>query len=124
MIKIVNGEEFQMTPEEVEEFLASQAPGPETPEEVDPLGETLTKRQINAALILGAGILSPDAFIKEILQAIEDPVERALALNDWETAPYYLRTHPLFTNEDVLAAAGMTSDQVDGLWVLGYSQPK
>lgn len=122
MKKLVNSVEVEMTPQEIAQFQADQAAS--TPQPVDPLTQTLTKRQVNAALILGAGILSPDDFIRSILEAITDPTARALALNDWETAPYYLRTHPLFTDPAVLTAADMTPQQVDALWALGYQQPK
>jgi hypothetical protein len=98
-------------------------PAPEEPP-FDPLTQTLTKRQVNAALILGANVLSPDAFVRTALDAIEDPVGKALALNDWETAPYFERGHPLFTNEQVLVAAGMSPAAIDALWALGWQQPK
>lgn len=112
----------EMTPQEVAQWEAEQAAN--QPKPMDPLTQPLSKRQINAALILGAGILSPDDFIRSILEAIVDPTARSLALNDWETAPYYMRDHPLFTDTAVLAAAEMTTQQVDALWALGYQQPK
>lgn len=87
------------------------------PDPVDPLTLSLTKRQVNAALIL-AGHTDPDAFIEAAIATVEDETARALALNDWRLAPYYKRDHPLLNNADILAAAGFTPQDVDDLWAV------
>lgn len=92
------------------------------PEPVDPLTLTLTKRQVNAALIL-AGHTDPDAFVEGAIDTIADPTQKALALNDWRFAPYFQRSHPLLNDEDVLAAASLTPEQVDGLWAVASTLP-
>ena len=92
------------------------------PDPVDPLTLTLTKRQVNAALIL-AGHTDPDAFVEGAIDTIADPTQKALALNDWRFAPYFQRSHPLLNDEDVLAAASLTPEQVDGLWAVASTLP-
>lgn len=57
------------------------------------------------------------------MAAIPDPVARALALNDWANAPAYTRDHPLFNDPSMLAAAGMSSGQLDALWMLSKDTP-
>ncbi len=89
----------------------------------DPLEQKATKRQINAALIVSGVSATPDAWMTELLGAIVDPTARALAINDWANAPYYERTAALFNDEDLIAAAGLTSEQVDGLWALAVTLP-
>lgn len=89
----------------------------------NPLEQTATKRQINAALIVSGVSATPDAWMTELLGAIVDPTARALAINDWANAPFYERTAPLFNDEDLIAAAGLTSEQVDGLWALAVTLP-
>lgn len=93
------------------------------PPEPGPLDQSLTKRQIIAAMIVGAGTLDPDAAITSAIEAITDPVARALALNDWRNAPHYVRSHPLFNDPDLMAAMNLTSSQIDALWTLGTQQP-
>tara|TARA_R100000365_G_C2747452_1_gene77376 strand:- start:3818 stop:4450 length:633 start_codon:yes stop_codon:yes gene_type:complete len=88
----------------------------------DPLTLTLSKRQINAALIL-AGHTDPDAFIEAAIGTIEDATARALALNDWRHAPHYEREHPLFNNPAMLAATEMSTQEIDDLWTLATQQP-
>lgn len=94
------------------------------PEPIDPLTLTLSKRQINAALIVGGGLTDPDPAIEAAISNITDPVERALAFNDWRHAPYYERGHDLFSAPDLLAAMDMTPEQVDQLWALGTTLPR
>ena len=88
------------------------------PVENDPL-PALTKRQICGALIRSGTTLDPDAWIENALSFIQDPVEKALALNDWRNAQEYDRDHQLFNNADLLAGVGLTSGVVDQLWALG-----
>lgn len=44
--------------------------------------------------------------------------------NDWRFAPYFQRSHPLLNDEDVLAAADLTPEQVDGLWSVASTLPE
>lgn len=86
--------------------------------------QSISKRQLVAALILGAGQTDPDSFIEAAIGAITDAVARALALNDWRNAPYFVRTHALFNDPDLLAAAGMSGAAIDGLWSLAVTLPR
>lgn len=103
---------------------APEEPEPEEPEPepTDPLVLVLSKRQVNAALIL-AGHTNPDAFIETAIATIADETQRALALNDWRAAPYYKRDHPLLNDPDILAAAGFTPEDVDNLWLAAVELP-
>lgn len=89
----------------------------------DPLTLPATRRQINAALITVGISTTPDAWMSELLTHIEDEKARALAVNDWAEAPSFVRSAPLFNNAGLLAAAGMTSAQVDALWALAVTLP-
>lgn len=72
----------------------------------------LTRRQVRKAMVL-AGI-SVSA-VNNAIAAIQDDTERELAEIDWQDAPVYLRSHPLF---DALApAVGVTSEQIDAMWL-------
>lgn len=113
------GRERKPTSEEIAAWEAAK----QQQQDPDPLSLSLTKRQINAALIL-AGHTDPDTFIETAITAIEDATARALALNDWRYAPYYDRSHPLFNNLAMLTATGMTSQDIDALWLLAIDQPK
>lgn len=97
-------------------YIPPSEPGPEAYE--------LSKRQIIAALIKEIGITDIGGFIRVALDAIDDPVERALAENDWENAPYYSRDHQLFNDPSVLSAVDLTPEQVDGLWMMAKDLPK
>lgn len=90
---------------------------------LNPLDVPLTNRQINRALVLGAGITEPDAFIRAALAAIKDDTKRALALIDWEGATNHHRTSEYFNDPDMLVEAGMDSEKVDQLWALGVTLP-
>lgn len=91
-------------------------------EELPPLERHLTKRQVNAALIL-AGQVDPDAFVEAAIALIGDATQRALALNDWRYAPYYERNHPLFNDPAMLAATGLSEPDIDGLWLTALGTP-
>lgn len=82
------------------------------PIEPDPLAHTLTRRQVRRALVLAGR--TPDDVIAAI-NAIPDPMERALALIDWEDASYFVRNHPLILQ--LAPAIGLTPEQVDSMWV-------
>lgn len=106
----------------VVDFPPEPEPEPQ-PEPVDPLTLTLTKRQVNAAMIIGGQVTDPDAAIEGAISQVQDPIQRALSLNDWRHAPYYERQHDLFNDPDLLAAMNMTPQQVDQLWQLGTMLP-
>lgn len=89
-----------------------------------PIDLPLTKRQVIAAMILGASIMDPEGAVTAAIGAIADPVAQALALNDWRNAPYYARDHALFSDANLLAAMGLSSAGVDALWALAVQQPK
>lgn len=93
------------------------------PEPPAAASQSITKRQTNAALIL-SGITEPDAFIEGAIATIADPTAKALGLNDWRNAPYYVRSHPLFNDPAMLAAIGMGEQEIDGLWALALTLPK
>lgn len=97
-------------------FVDPPAPGP--------AAYDLSKRQICAALIISSTTTDPDGFMVGIIGHIVDATAKALALNDWQNAPVYLRDNPLFNDPDLLVAAGMTSDQVDALWMLAKDLPR
>ena len=104
-------------------------PEPEPEPEIPPLEQTLSKRQVVRAIIIGTAgmpepILDPDTHITAALQAIPDPMERALAMEDWKYAPYFIREHEMFSNQEVLTAANFTPEMVDQLWMLGLTQPR
>jgi|GEM_PF-6563017 len=84
---------------------------------------TLTKRQIGAALIGGGITLDPDSWMTALMANISDPTTRALAVNDWNNAPFYARDNELFSNEALLTAAGMTPEQIDALWLSAKDLP-
>lgn len=89
--------------------------------ELPPLERHLTKRQINAALIV-AGQTDPDGFIETAIASIGDATQRALALNDWRYAPYYERNHPLFNDPAMLTATSLSGQDIDDLWLVALQQ--
>lgn len=89
----------------------------------DPADYRLTKRQICAALIIGGVATDPDGWMLTLLDHIEDDTTRALAINDWKNAPYYDRSNALFSDAGLVAAAGMTSGQIDALWMTAKDLP-
>lgn len=90
----------------------------------NPADYILSKRQICAALIVSGTSTTPETFVQGIIAAISDPTAKALALNDWANAPFYLRSNPLFNEPELLAAAGMVAAQIDALWLLAKTLPQ
>lgn len=72
----------------------------------------LSRRQVRKAMVY-AGIGLDD--VTNTIKQIPDPVERDLALIDWEDAPVYQRSHPLFNT--LAPAFGLTTEQLDTLWM-------
>lgn len=72
----------------------------------------LSRRQVRKAMVYsGIGLTSVDAAI----DAMPAGQARDLALIDWQDAPIYLRSHPLF---DTLAPAlNLTPAQIDSMWL-------
>lgn len=116
--QVTSTAERHWTPERRAEFRSGlAAPQP------NPLDQTLTKRQVCAALIIGAQVEDPEAAITAAIKSIPDPVQRALALNDWRNAPYYARNHALFNEPALLRAMNIHPDTADQLWLLGVTLP-
>lgn len=101
------------------------APSPAAPvaPSTNPDDYTLTKRQVCAALILAGVTDDPNGFVLNVLSTIADAQAKALAINDWNYAPYYTRTNALFNDPSLLGASGITAQQIDQFWLLGAQQP-
>lgn len=95
-------------------------PAPST----SPADYDLTKRQICAALIMGGLTTDPDAWMKGLMASIPSPVARALALNDWLNAPFYVRSNPLFSDPELIGPAGLNAAAIDGLWLVAKDLPQ
>jgi len=89
----------------------------------DPPFASLTKRQVCAALINAGLTDDPNGFVLGVLATIPDAKAKALAINDWDNAPFYTRDNPLFADPSLLAAGGITTDQIDQFWRLGETLP-
>lgn len=100
MIKYVDGVAIEMTDQEIADFEASRAPGP------DPVPQTVTPRQARLAL-LAAGLL--------------DQADAAVAAADratqiaWEFATEIRRDNPIIAA--MAAHLSLTSEQVDALFI-------
>ncbi len=78
---------------------------------VAPIG-ALTKRQARLGL-LSIGITTED--VETRITAINDPMDRAAALIEWQDATTYERDHPLVA--DLSAAFDLPAAEVDALWI-------
>jgi|GEM_PF-6939985 len=74
---------------------------------VDPVPESVSRRQLRKALAMGGMLDAVDAYVQSM-----DPVDRV----DWCDAVEYQRHHPLV--EHGIAALGITPEQADDLWRL------
>ena len=74
---------------------------------VDPVPESVSRRQLRKALAMGGMLDAVDAYVQSM-----DPVDRV----DWDEAVEYERHHPLM--EQGIAALGITPEQADDLWRL------
>ena len=92
--------------------------------EVDPLDVRINKRQVGTALILAGISTEPLAFIRNGLEQLTDPTEKALALNAWDAGESFGRTDPLFHNADIMNFLGLTSDSIDSLWAIAVQQAR
>lgn len=72
---------------------------------------TLSRRQTRIGLVLN-GITLDD--VEAVINAIEDPQQRAIAMIEWQDAQQFERGHPLIAQ--VGAALGLTEAQIDTMW--------
>ena len=103
MIKMVNGEPVEMSPEEEAEFLSTR----------DPLGvsyKALTARQLRLCL-LNNGITP--AMVDDQLALMASPA-KDVAIIEWEYASSYERDHPLI--DQLGAAFNLTTEQINVMW--------
>lgn len=73
-----------------------------------PVPESVEARQLRAWLIVNGH--DPDA-ITAAIDAVIDPVQRALTRNEWEYATSYTRRHPMF--EAFVRVTGLSAEQID-----------
>lgn len=71
----------------------------------------ITRAQAKAALIIN-GLIGN---VQPAIDAIEDPMTRALAQNDWDERLTFERDNPTLVG--MAAALGMTDEQLDALFV-------
>lgn len=76
---------------------------------------SITRAQAKAALII-SGLI---AQVQPAIDAIPDPLQRALAQNDWDERLHFERSNP--TLAAMAAALGMTDAQLDDLFALAAS---
>lgn len=83
-----------------------------------PADYRLTRRQVRAAMVLNA---IPESAVLSAIDGIADDTERGLARVDWQEAPYYQRSHPLFAQ--LAPALGLTDAQLDAMWMQAKDLP-
>jgi len=103
VIHIVDGVPLEITEEERANLVAGGAPT---------VFHALSARQLRLGLISGGFDL---AEVEASIGRIDDAQERAKAMVEWEYASQFERTHPLI--DEIGDALGLTSEQIDGLWV-------
>lgn len=79
----------------------------------EPVPQKLSRAQARGALIL-AGLID---HVQPALDAISDPLQRALAQNDWDNRQDFERDHPQLLA--IAAALGLTDEQLDQLFIEG-----
>ncbi len=107
-VGLSNGDVIDWTPEMQADWLATFPPV----EPVVPILPTLTRRQLRLGL-LSIGLTNDD--IEAHIATIEDPIERAAAVIEWQDASTYERDHPVLV--EVATALGLPPEQVDALWL-------
>ena len=75
--------------------------------------QKLSRAQARGALIL-AGLID---HVQPALDAIEDPLQRALAQNDWDNRLEFERDHPQLLA--MAAALQLTDEELDQLFIEG-----
>ncbi len=88
---------------------------PPTPVPVSRVPATITRAQAKLAL-LAAGLLDS---VQPTINAIADPVQRAAAQIEWDDRLTFERSNP--TLVALATAMGMTSDELDALFVAAAS---
>lgn len=91
--------------------LERYTPPPVEPVPVDPLTIPLTRVQFKAMLRIAGKY---DAVLAAI-DAIPDPMSKAVALTRFEETDVYHRSNPLFAM--LAPAIGMSDEQINALWV-------
>lgn len=102
---------------DVEQWIAENGPLPdyEYPPEAPDVPVQVTMRQARAALIITGNI----DLIQPAIDAIADPVERALAQNEWDRSQTVERNRGLVQQ---LGAQLFTKEQLDDLFILADQQ--
>jgi hypothetical protein len=90
--------------------LERYTPPKQEPIPVDPLTQPISRVQFKAVLRI-AGLY--DA-VAQAIEAIPDPIQRAVAQTKFEESNSYDRDDPLFTM--LAPAIGVTDEQIDALW--------
>jgi hypothetical protein len=88
-------------------------PAPST----DPKDYPLTRVQFMAMLDIAGLRATAEAQI----DAIEDPVQRAIARSRYENSQVFNRNDPLLVQ--LVASAGLTAQQIDGYWMQATALP-
>lgn len=79
----------------------------------EPIPQKLSRAQARAALIM-AGLIDQ---VQPSIDAISDPLQRALAQNDWDNRLEFERDHPQLLA--MAAALGLTDEDLDQLFIEG-----
>jgi hypothetical protein len=108
LIKIVNGQPVEMTPEEEAEFIAQQ----QADAAVVRVPREITMRQARLTL-LGAGLLDD---VQPAIDSLPSPQKEAAQI-EWEYSNTLQRANP-FVNT-LGPALGLTSQQIDELFIQG-----
>ena len=75
--------------------------------------QKITRAQARAVLII-KGLIG---YVQPSIDAIEDPIERALAQNDWDERLHFERSNPFLAA--MAAKLGLTDAQLDELFIEG-----
>lgn len=86
---------------------------PDDQQQPAPVPQKLSRAQARGALIL-AGLID---HVQPAIDAIEDPLQRALAQNDWDNRLEFERPHPQLLA--IAGALGLTDEQIDNLFITG-----
>ncbi|UXS69156.1 hypothetical protein FY145_01010 [Agrobacterium tumefaciens] len=105
MFKIVDGERYEMTLEEIAEFHASM------PEIQEPESAPITKRQLRLTLVRNGISLST---VENAIAAMPDGLAKEEAQIEWADASTFNRNHPTLLL--IASALDLTEAQVDAMW--------
>lgn len=110
MLKVVDGERFEMTQEEIAEFHAS------IPAAAAPELQPITRRQLRLTLVRNGISL---AGVEAAIAAMPDGLEKKEAQIEWADASTFNRNHPTLLL--IAGALGLTEAQVDAMWAEAVS---